>query len=83
MSLTVVKQSMLGCFLFDGVLGRHIELAGHLVAVVFFQVIVERQVVAGNGATYRGGVGCEEGGNLGYMLADVKGTCSPSIHSLK
>ena len=59
---------------FDGVFGLHVEFAGHLVAVVCKQIIVEGFVVAGYGASDRSGVRGEYGGDFRDMFADIQRT---------
>ena len=60
--------------LLDGVLRLHVELAGHLVAVVSEEIIIERFVVASDGATNRRGMRSENGGNLRYTLLQIEGS---------
>ena len=58
-----------GLFL-DAVLGLHVELGGHLVAMVAVEVLIEQLVVAGYGAAYAGGVGGEKGGHAGQVVLE-------------
>ncbi len=55
-----------------GVLALHVELGGHLVAVVSLEIVVEGLVVAGYAAAYARGVGGEDGGYLGHVLMYVE-----------
>ena len=48
---------ILGRFLLQGIDGRHIEAASHLLAVVLRDIVIERQVVAGQAAAHHGGMG--------------------------
>ncbi len=61
-----------GRHLLDGVLGYHVELTGQFVGIELRQIVVERQAVAGDAAAHHRGVGGEEGGDVGRVLAQVE-----------
>ena len=62
----------MGGLLFDGMLGLHIQLLRHLVAVVGKKIIVQRFVVARNRTAYRSGMGGEYRSDFGNGSLQVK-----------
>ena len=58
--------------LLDRVLGRHVETARYVVGVIFVQVGIERQPVAGDAAARNRGVRGEERSHIGRGLAQVE-----------
>ena len=51
------------------VLGLHVQLAGHLIAVVGMQIVVQRLAVGAYAASYAGGMGSEHRGRHGQQQA--------------
>ena len=55
-----------------GVLALHVQLIGHLVAVIGKEIVVERLVVAGNGTTDARGMSCKDCSNLWHTGVNVE-----------
>ena len=58
--------------LLDRMLGNHIQLLRHLVAVIAFEIVVQRFPVSGDGTSDAGGVGGEKRCNLRAVVAKVE-----------
>ncbi len=61
---------------FEAVLALHVQLGGHLVAVVASEVVVEGLAVATDAASDARGVGCEDGGrgrHVGFQGEEAGG----------
>ena len=71
----------MGSLLLDRVLRLHIELIGHLVAIVALHIVVEGLHVAGDRAAYRCCVGGKYRSDRGNPMLEEKGTkaCHPLV----
>ena len=65
---------ILGRCLFQGIDGRHVEAAGHLVSVILLYIIIEGKVVAGEASSHHRGVGGEDRGHGHIGLFQLKHT---------
>ena len=62
----------MGGLLLNRVLRLHIQLLGHLVAIVGKKIVVERFVVASDAPPDARGVGGENRGDLRQMMVDIQ-----------
>ena len=72
---------ILGRLVLNGMLALHVELLGHLVTVIAFEIVVQWLIVPGNAPAYAGGMGRKDRGNLGDILMDIEQAqaCHPFV----
>ena len=63
---------MVSGLLLNRVLTLHVQLFGHLIAIIGKQIVVQGLIIASNTTAYACGMSSEDGSNLWIMLLDIK-----------